>query len=249
MLRDQVAGHYRAKGYTISERAQVRGQSGSIHTVDMVAQGPLGNLVIAIEDAGGFEGPEMHAIRRAAKDIGATPVMAARVVPDGLRRRAAEAGIVLLDDKAMTTTTPDEAPVDDAAIDYPPWPGEDSPMGDRPEIIDELTPRRRKSTDPGIWRYPRDQDESTAKSAPDTAPIITLAQPEPLTEQAAEPEAPTPGSEAFAWLPKEDVAVAPLRQGAPATSTTPDFVRWIVTGTSFGAAAGVVFYALSRILG
>ncbi len=252
MLRDEVAGHYRAKGYTINERVRVRGQSGAIHAVDMVAQGPLGNLVIAIEDAGGFEGPEMHAVRRAAKDIGATAVMAARTIPDGLRRQASEAGVVLLDERGLSAKPPVEVPVDDGAIDYPPWPGQERAPVERAEIIDDFAPRRSgKSTDPGIWRYPRDgaaptAEQPKAERAASAGPRATTASADPI-EIEPEPPAKTEG---FGWLPKEEIAVAPLRRATVAAQVPQrGMARWVVGAVAFGASAGAVLYALSRIFG
>lgn len=243
MLRDEVAGHYRAKGYTINERARVRGQSGAIHAVDMVAQGPLGNLIIAIEDAGGFEGPEMHAVRRAAKDIGATAVMAAKTIPDGLRRQAAAAGVVLLDERSLVAAPPIETISDSAAIEYPPWPGQERSREERPEIIDDWAPKRSgKSTDPGFWRYPRDAEPATDGEAPATVTLDDL----PDIKPAAEPSA----AAQFDWLPREQVASGPLRKGtATAPTWSAGLGRWVVGAVLFGAAAGGVLYALSRILG
>lgn len=241
MLREEVASHYRAKGYTISERARVRGTSGAVHTVDMVAQGPLGNLVIAIEDAGGFEGPEMHAVRRAARDIGATPVMAARRIPEGLRRQASEAGVVLLDDTVLAAAPPPEPASDNAAIEYPPWPGQEGRAVERPAVIDDFAPRRSKSTDPGFWRYPRDGE--TVEQAEAEAPAVTLAD----LPDIEEPLAP---AGQFEWLANDQVAVAPLRR---ATVSVPQqgvgLGRWIIGAASFGAAAGAMLYFLSRIFG
>ncbi len=249
VLREEVANHYSAKGYTVHERAKVRGSSGAIHVVDMVAQGPLGNLVIAIEDAGGFEGPEMHAIRRAAKDIGATPVMAAHRVPEGLRRRAAEAGVVLLDDAMLARTAPAEPKLDAAAIEYPPWPGAETVQEDRPEVIQDFAPRRAaKSTDPGFWRYPRDGGVATA--APATTRPATTAPATAVTLEDLPEIEEKPTKAAFEWLPKEQVAVAPLRRAnVPAPPPRNDALRWAVGAILFGASAGGVLYALSRILG
>ena len=101
MFREQVAEHYRQKGYRLHENVKIRGHSGAVHACDLVAQGPLGNLIIAFEDAGGLEGPELGAVKRAAKDVGATAVVAAERPPHGLRQIAARTGVVLLDEEAM----------------------------------------------------------------------------------------------------------------------------------------------------
>lgn len=133
MFREEVAEHYRAKGYTIRESVKVRGKSGAVHQCDMVAQSPLGNLVIAFEDAGGFEGPEMNAVKRIAHDVGATPVVAAKRLPPGVQRFAARAGVVLLDAERLRQAEVDAVPEGDEPEepDYPPWPGTDDEGEDR----------------------------------------------------------------------------------------------------------------------
>lgn len=236
MLREDVAAHYRERGYTIRERVQVRGGSGAVHSVDMVAMGPLGNLVIALEDAGGFEGPEMQSVRRIAKDIGATPVVAARRIPDGLRRRAAESGVVLLDASDMPSLEPEpvlQAPDEDP---YPPWP---DPESRRHAVADgEAAPAPGKSTDPGFWRYPRSAARSEAEDqnpADDAGPVTASTTPQASAEASpttvgagADPHAALngPGSSpsaagttrraapGFDWLPRSDAYHDTLGQEA-----------------------------------
>lgn len=121
MFRDDVVAHYRTKGYKVHEGVKVRGQSGAVHACDLIAQGPLGNLVVSFGDDGGFDGPEMGAVRRAARDVGATPVVAVESMPEGIRQLAARAGVVLLDRRAMAPV--EETPIVVAEDEPAPWPG------------------------------------------------------------------------------------------------------------------------------
>ncbi len=130
MFRDRVLQHYREKGYALRERVKVRGQSGAVHACDLVAQGPLGNLVVQVEDYGGFEGPELEAVRRIARDVGATPVVAAPDLDAAVRRHAARLGVVVLDAAALDAPAPvTEAPSTPRRAEpaYPPWPDPDAP--------------------------------------------------------------------------------------------------------------------------
>ena len=101
MFRDSVAEHYRSKGYRLHEHVKVRGKSGAVHACDMIAQGPLGNLIVSFGDDTPFEAAEMGAVRRTARDVGATPVVAVEQLPEGIRNLAARAGVVLLDRDAL----------------------------------------------------------------------------------------------------------------------------------------------------
>lgn len=301
-MREQVADHYRSKGYTIRQDVQVRGRSGTIHAIEMVAQGPLGNLVIAFEDAGGFEGPEMNAVRRAARDIGATPVVAARRFPEGLRRHAAQAGVVMLDDDALHAEEPPAPAPRPEELDYPPWPDPSAGRGDEdgpapwpvsargrvaasgpmePTDLDQVVEdwgrqqevARPKSTDPGFWKYPR-QGETVQVA--EQAPVSSVAaRPKatfdwlPRDEASHAQEAPSPSSPARAARAAATLQAprsgstrvhgasprAATRRSAPTTrahragSISPTVWRWAAAGAAFGASAGAIVYALSRLLG
>ncbi len=127
MFRDRVLQHYRTKGYALRERVKVRGQSGAVHACDLVAQGPLGNLIVQFEDYGGFEGPELESVRRIARDVGAVPVIAAEHVGDTIRRHADRNGVVILDANALTAPAPREVLTATTGGEYPPWPAVDRP--------------------------------------------------------------------------------------------------------------------------
>lgn len=121
VFREEVVAHYRTKGYKVHEGVKVRGQSGAVHACDLIAQGPLGNLVVSFGDYGGFDGPEMGAVRRAARDVGATPVVAAESMPEGIRQLAARAGVVLLDRACLRRPEP-VVPEESAEPQATPWP-------------------------------------------------------------------------------------------------------------------------------
>lgn len=262
-VRQAVADHYVAKGYRIRERVRVRGKSGTIHMAEMVAQGPLGAMLIAFEDEGGFEGPELSAIKNAAKDIGAQAVAAAERFPDGLRRRAASLGVVLLDEQSLTAPEP-TMPEPEVEVEYPPWPSlerdrpdpEDTPWPGTPragrmvtrdvdDMVAELqTPTTRtKSTDPGFWNYPRDgvqrppRPKAGFEWIPDEAEVHD--------ERPPEPERPATVEERVERRAEQMAARAPP---APVRSRA-DVGKWVLVALLFGATSGGVFYALSRILG
>ena|SRR5688572_15495124 len=104
--RQQVAEHYRARGYVVRENARLRGKSGTIHGVELAVEGPLGALLVSFGDVAGVDHPEMASIRRIARDVGATPVVAAASFPNDLRRLAPQLGVVLLDDEALAQPAP-----------------------------------------------------------------------------------------------------------------------------------------------
>lgn len=110
MFRSRVAEFYVAKGYQVHEQARVRGASGNIYVVDMIAEGPLGNLLVSFGDAGGIDGPEMGSVRRVAKDLGMTPVLAAESFSSELRHQATQHGVVLLDEALDAAAPPGEKP-------------------------------------------------------------------------------------------------------------------------------------------
>ncbi len=259
-VRQAVADHYVAKGYRIRERVRVRGKSGTIHMADMVAQGPLGAMLVAFEDEGGFEGPELSAIKNAAKDIGAQAVAAAERFPDGLRRRAAELGVVLLDAEALQRPTPDMPEILDEP-EFPPWPTqkqdipepEETPWPGTPragrmvprevdDMVAELqtVSRPTKSTDPGFWSYPRD---GAVQRPPRPKASFEWIPDAPAVHDERPREASTVEERV------EQRAARMERTPAPRRIDGVQLVYWSTAALLFGATAGGVVYALSRILG
>lgn len=253
MFREQVAEHYRQKGYRLHENVKIRGHSGAVHACDLVAQGPLGNLIIAFEDAGGLEGPELGAVKRAAKDVGATAVVAAERPPHGLRQIAARTGVVLLDEEAMRRPEP-EAPTTplepDPLPEHPPWPGAQErepsawpdqrkrasdrrpPSGavDLDDLVEEnLRPRPEptRKQDLDIWRH--DADEPSRRAEPST--------------------------QGFGWLPKDAPRAAPSPAPAPEPMRRVPTekqeailgLRIVLAALIAGATAGLVFFGLQSL--
>lgn len=130
MLRDRVAAYYRSRGYRVQQAAKITGISGAVHAVDLWAEGPLGNLAVFLGDAGGIEGPELSALRRSAKDLGATPVVAPGRDDSRVRALAAQLGVVVLDTNRLG-----EPP--DAVAD-PVW-GDGDPAWPQPAAASEPT--------------------------------------------------------------------------------------------------------------
>jgi hypothetical protein len=114
-----VAAFYQGKGYTVREGARVAGLSGNEHKVPLLAEGPLGSLAVFFGDFGGVDGPEMGGARKAARDIGATPVLAADSFTNQDRQVAARLGVVLLDGSMLEE---DHGPPPPHHPDAMPWP-------------------------------------------------------------------------------------------------------------------------------
>ena len=206
MFRDDVVEHYRGKGYRVHENVKVRGTSGVVHACELVVQGPLGNLIVAFEDAGGIEGPEIGAVRRAAKDVGATAVVAAERLPDGLQRAASQLGVVLLDRAAMQAPAPARTAAEAEAPAYPPWP---DPTAPRPARAASAWPGARERFD--TTGGPRDVDSLVQESlAPVPEPTRRV---DPGFWSDSRPAEPAVG---FDWLPK-----APEPASAPSVPQTP----------------------------
>lgn len=146
MFRDAVAEHYRSKGYRLHEHVKVRGKSGAVHACDMVAQGPLGNLIISFGDDTPFEAAEMGAVRRAARDVGATPVVAVERMPEGIRNLAARAGVVLLDRDALEAV--ELAPVAHEMDAPVAWPDPERRRTEAPKVTQPVPVQR---TEPFAW--------------------------------------------------------------------------------------------------
>ncbi|MGB1586389.1 MAG: hypothetical protein ACPHID_05030 [Thermoplasmatota archaeon] len=147
MFRDAVAEHYRSKGYRLHQNVKVRGRSGAVHACDMIAQGPLGNLVISFGDDMPFEAAEMGAVRRTARDVGATPVVAVAQMPEGIRRLAARAGVVLLDQDALEAV--ELEPVAQVEEEAPmAWPDPERKRTEAPRVTEPAPIAR---TEPFAW--------------------------------------------------------------------------------------------------
>ncbi|MHB8634273.1 MAG: hypothetical protein ACYDBQ_09980 [Thermoplasmatota archaeon] len=140
MFRSDVAEHYRSKGYAVHENVRVRGASGNVYVVDMVCEGPLGNLLISFGDAAGVDGPEMGSVRRIARDLGMTPVLAAEEFSSEFRHRGLQSGVVLLDaemhpSQGASTAAAWPAPprLDRTDLDAHPWPASGRAREEDPE--------------------------------------------------------------------------------------------------------------------
>lgn len=165
-----AASFYRRKGYTVRENVRATGASGNEHRVPLLAEGPLGSLAVFFGGLDGIDGPEMGGARKVARDLGATPVLAADGFSNPDRQAAARLGVVLLDDDAVAVEAPAAAapPPADPARAWPglvpvparrtaaaaepeshPWPasgrvgGLDGPAARAVDIDDLLAPRRR----------------------------------------------------------------------------------------------------------
>jgi hypothetical protein len=180
VFRDDVLEHYRVRGYKLHERVKVRGRSGSVHACDVVAQGPLGNLIVMLGDEHDIEGPELTSFRRSAKDIGAAPVLAMEQPDAAVRETARSLGVKLLDEQALADGEPLIATPPPAEVEDHPWPEQ--------EVRIRQAQRGREAAAPAagegaasLWRNQR----STGRT--------------PAGEAASEP---------FAWLRARDPADA-----------------------------------------
>jgi hypothetical protein len=106
MFEARVAEFYRSKGYEVHEKPKVRGASENVYAVPMVANGPMGALLVSFGDAGGIDGHEIGRARTMARDIGATPVIAVPSLAPDLRRLAAQMGVVILDESTVAEPGP-----------------------------------------------------------------------------------------------------------------------------------------------
>ncbi|MEK6986036.1 MAG: hypothetical protein AABX89_06615 [Candidatus Thermoplasmatota archaeon] len=119
----RVATFYRRRGYTVHENVKVRGMSEKVYPLRLVAQGPLGSLAVSFGDAGGVDEHEVARVRTLAKDIGATPVVAAVSPGQSLRRLAAQLAVVILDEEALAEPAPSTSAQElRSALSSHPWP-------------------------------------------------------------------------------------------------------------------------------
>lgn len=205
VFRERVAEHYRSKGYRVQQDARVRTTDGSIVPCDLLAEGPLGALVVDFSEDG--DGLELGSLRRKAKELGASPVLAAPAFAPALRPLALRAGVVLLDGPALEPGP--EAPEPPAAH---PWP---EPPGDRAGST-EAPPRQEAWQATDVDRLVEDLVQ--ARPPPPErveAPAAAL-----LWKRG---RAPPPAADAapvrFQWLPRRTQGTATAAPGPPAAPT------------------------------
>jgi hypothetical protein len=185
-----AASFYRRKGYTVRENVRATGASGNEHKVPLLAEGPLGSLAVFFGGLDGVDGPEMGGARKAARDLGATPVLAAAQFGNQDRQTAARLGVVLLDDDAVTVEAPAAAAAPPSADPARAWPGL-APIPNRSRAASEAEAHpwpasgRVGGIDGPAGRAPIDVDDLLApRRRPEAAPsaeavMATMAPPEP----------------------------------------------------------------------
>lgn len=226
-----MAAFYQAKGYTVREGVRVPGLSGNEHRVPLLAEGPLGSLAVFFGDFGGVDGPEMGGARKAARDIGATPVLAADEFSNADRQVASKLGVVLLDGSMMQEDAPARPP---AAA----WPG-----------LQINAPRRRGAVEPDAHPWPAsgrsdgaaagpaadlDIDDLLAETRPKTAsPDLEAAADRPPATPAAPPaavaRAPAEPAGDSLWRKPRSAAATPSPTPAPARAAGTKFA-WLDGG-------------------
>jgi len=211
VFRTRVADFYRARGYEVREGVKVRGASQNVYTLDLVAEGPLGALLVSFGDAVGVDAAEVARVRTLARDIGATPVIAAPTATAELRRLAAQLTVVVLEESALDEPAPrlpGPALADPTSKDLAahPWPdsGRTAPVRTAPETLLEAEQVAPAAPAPASWHIPQARPEA----------------PDPTAGAAA---ALAPGR--FAWLeteiPGETGPRAPLPPPAAARPAQP----------------------------
>lgn len=195
-----AASFYRRKGYTVREGVRATGASGNEHKVPLLAEGPLGSLAVFFGGLDGIDGPEMGGARKVARDLGATPVLAADQFSNADRQTAARLGVVLLDDDAVGVEPPAAAPPPaDPARAWPglvpipakpraaapeadahPWPasgrigGHDGPGARTVDVDDLLAPRRR--AEPALAAAAPTPAPAAASPRAESAAVLERAQ-------------------------------------------------------------------------
>lgn len=230
--------HYEAKGYTVHRSRKVRGQTGAVYAIDMVVQAPHGNMLITFGDDGEVGGPEVGAIRNAARDIGATPVVAAPELPQSLRNQIAQAGVVVVDRAALEEEAVRAPQALDPTDTWAPWPqqGEAWPEGrehERPSNrdLDEAT----RSAQERRFGWLKHAPSPTAGASP--GPAVDAATPPAATVQRA-PDAAIGQHKVPAPVP-------------PASSRLPDSFDWrapVLYGTVTGLVGGAVLFLLMLLV-
>ena len=211
MFRDRVADFYRQRGYEVRQDVKVRGASQNVYTLELVAEGPLGALLVSFGDAAGIDAAEVARVRTLARDIGATPVLAAPVATAELRRLAAQLTVVLLEEASLDGPAPRAtgpvAPLDPLAKDLAahPWPdsGRTGPEPGPGRLLEAEQVVRAEPT-PAAWHAPK----ATASPAP--VPSVTPTSPAPS------PAAPAAPLRKFGWLDGIDPAPTGPRPALPA---------------------------------
>jgi hypothetical protein len=216
-----VAAFYQGKGYKVREGVRLPGLSGNEHKVPLLAEGPLGSLAVFFGDFGGVDGPEMGGARKVARDLGATPVLAADSFSNDDRQVAARLGVVLLDSDAIAADDEPPSPAAAwpglqarAAVDEPephPWPasgrvgGRDGPATRAIDVDDLLAAPRRAPIEPESEPEPA-ADEAAAPERSDGGGLWTR----PRTPQAAPKTTRGESGRRFGWL---GVDVPPAAEG------------------------------------
>jgi hypothetical protein len=237
---EQVAAHYRARGYKVQESVRVRGDSGAVYACDLVVQGPLGDLVVDLPEPGeAFM--EIASMKSKAKDLGTTGVLAVRAAPPGFRQAALRVGIVVLEETDLGKPEPD-APSATAEEPAVPWPDATRQTAPTPEL--ELV----RPSGARIWKNPRPvaqpvpapgAAESALAVAPEAATLATHAgallasldhvppasAQAPTPRQASAPASPsaparTAPAGSFAWLQPRPAPSPPSAPAEPSRAET-----------------------------
>jgi hypothetical protein len=194
VFKPRVADFYRARGYEVREGVKVRGASQMVYTLDMVAEGPLGALLVSFGDAAGVDAAEIARVRTLARDIGATPVIATPSASAEVRRLAAQLTVVLLEEESLDDPAP--RPLGPALSDpvgkdlaAHPWPesGRTGPAASKPDGLLEVEQVVKAEPQPAAWQ--------------------------PAEAPAAAPRATPTGR--FAWLDSNDAAPTGPRAPLP----------------------------------
>lgn len=221
MFEARVAQFYRARGYEVHENPKVRGSSENVYTVALVADGPLGALLISFGDAGGIDGAEIGRVRTMARDIGATPVLASLTLSPDLRRLAAQMGVVVVDDAMVTETgpMPRDLPALDTAsdplrrdMDAHPWPASGRAFSfagptqvaarDVDDLVSDLhRPAPAKAAPPPLIPHPATEgSQAGAQSGAQAALLVPPAATAPTVAQPSASATPPANGAKFAWL-------------------------------------------------
>jgi len=205
----RVAGFYRAKGYTVHENPKVRGASGNVYAAALVADGPLGALLVSFGDAGGIDGHELGRVRTMAKDIGATPVLACPAPTADVRRLAAQLGVVLVDDATVAETSETRSiplPIDAIRkdLDAHPWPASG------------------RTAAAGLQggAEARDVDELIADLTRAPAAVVGAGASSALVLEPVPAPAPAVSAKPFAWLEQATVTPMAAAPSAPVNLST-----------------------------
>jgi hypothetical protein len=188
-----VGEFYRSRGYEVREGVKVRGASHNVYTLEMVAEGPLGALLVSFGDAAGVDAAEVARVRTIARDIGATPVLATPAANAEIRRIAAQLTVVLLEEESLDHPAPKlpgpalANPLEKDLAAHP-WPesGRAGPADGPPGLLEV---------------------EQVVKAEPAPAAWHPTEMPEPPTPR------PAPGK--FSWLDSTDAAPTGPRPPLP----------------------------------